>query len=58
MNRFPNATSNETAEQGDVGIGDVVIADAAPPAVADVIFTEEVVFVDIPLRPVGRGPLP
>jgi hypothetical protein len=26
MDGFPDATGNETAEQGDVGVGDVIIA--------------------------------
>jgi hypothetical protein len=35
VDRFPDPTGDEVAEQGYVGIGDVVVGDATVPAVAD-----------------------
>ena len=57
IDRFPDATGNEATEQGDVGVRDVVVADPTPPAIANVVFTEEVLFVDVPLGAVRRGAL-
>ena len=57
VDRFPDATGNEAAEQRDVGVGDVVIADPAPAAIAEMVFTEQILFVDVPLGAVGSGAL-
>jgi hypothetical protein len=57
IDRFPDATGNEATEQGDVGVRDVVVADPTSPAIANVVFAEEVLFVDVPLRAVRGGPL-
>lgn len=58
MDGFPDATGHETAAQSDVGVGDVGVADTTPPAVATMLCTAQLVFVDVPRGPVCRSPLP
>lgn len=41
--------------KSDIGIGDMVVTDAAIAAIADVVFGDEVLFVKVPARPVGEG---
>lgn len=55
MNRFPNAARDEVAEQGDVHVRNVVVADAAVAAVTDMIFREQILLVKVPLRSICRG---
>ena len=38
VDRFPDAARNEVAEQRDVGIGNMVVADATVSAIPDVVF--------------------
>lgn len=57
VDRFVHAAWNEMAEERDVHVGHMVIADAAVPAVADVVFGEQILLVHIPLGPVGRHAL-
>src|SRR5712692_6571360 len=57
VDRFPDPTGNEAAEQGDVGVGDMIIADATPASVADVVFAQQILFIDIPLGAVRSGSL-
>ena len=57
INRFPYSARNEMAEERDVGIGDMVIPDPAITAVAKVIFREQILFIEIPLRAVGGSAL-
>ena len=45
---FPHPAGNEAAEQGDVGVRDVVVADSTPPAIPNMVLTEQVLFVDVP----------
>jgi hypothetical protein len=47
-----DAARDEVAEERYVGVGYMVVADAA---VADVVFGDEVLLVEIPARPIGRG---
>jgi len=54
---FPDATWDEVAEQRDVAIGDVIVADAAVPSVADVVLGQQILFIQIPFRTVGRSAL-
>lgn len=52
---LPDAARNEVAEESDVGVGDMVVTDAAIAAIADMVFRDEVLFVKVPTRPVGGG---
>src|SRR5215831_4597128 len=54
---FPHPTGNEATEQGNIGVGDVVIANPAPAPIADMVLTEEILFVHVPLGAVCSGPL-
>ena len=61
VHRFPHPTGNKAAEQGDIGIGHVVVADASPPTVPQMVLAQEVLFIDVPLgairsRPLARAP--
>jgi hypothetical protein len=42
---FPDTTWDEVAEQRDVAVGDVIVANAAVSAVADVILGEQILFI-------------
>lgn len=44
---------DEAGEQGDVSIGDVIVPNPAVPAVTDVVFRQQILFVQVPLRAVG-----
>jgi len=37
IHRFPNTAGNEVTEQRDVGIGNVIVADAAVAPIANVV---------------------
>lgn len=50
---FVGAARDEVVEQGDVQIGEVVVADPAEAPVADVVLGQQVALVEIPLGPVG-----
>jgi hypothetical protein len=52
---FPDATWDEVAEQGDIGVRDVVIGDPAVAAVADRVFGEQAVLGQLVLGPIRRG---
>src|SRR5260370_7989707 len=54
VDRFPDTARNEVAEQSNVGIGDMIVADAAIASVTDVLFGEKILFVQVPSRAV-RG---
>ena len=58
VDRLPHAARDEVAEQRHVGVRDVIVADAAVPAVADVVLGEQVLLVEVPLHAVRRGVLP
>mgnify|MGYP001555713726 CR=1 FL=1 len=49
-----HAARDEVAEERDVLVRDVVVADAAITAVADVVFGQQILLVEVPLRAVGR----
>ena len=53
VDRFPNSTRDEMTEQRNVGIRDVVIANATITTIANAIFSQEVVLVNIPLGPIN-----
>lgn len=53
VDRFPNSTRDEMTEQRNVGIREVVIANATITTIANVIFSQEVVLVNIPLGPIN-----
>src|SRR5208337_4510100 len=53
MDGFPHAAGDEAGEQGDVGICDVVVSDAAITAVADVPGADEIVLPELDVRAVG-----
>src|SRR5712692_5682426 len=57
MDGFPDTTCNETAKQRDVGVSDMVVPDPTPAPIPNVVFTEEVLFIDVPLGAVRRRPL-
>ena len=54
---FIGATWDEVAEQGDVKVGNVVVADPAKTAIADVVFRKQVPFVQVPFGSVCRDVL-
>ena len=54
---FIGATWDEVAEQGDVQVGNVVVADSAKTAIADVVLRKQVPFVQVPFGPVSRDVL-
>jgi len=53
VDAFVGATRDEVAEQSDIQVGDVVVADATKAAIADVVLGERVPLVQIPLGAVG-----
>lgn len=53
INRLPDPAGDEVGEQGDVGVGDMIVANAAIPSVADVVLGEQVLLVQIPFCAVG-----
>ena len=57
INCFPDPAWNEMTEERDVGIGDMVIPDPAIAAVTNVIFREQILFIEIPLGAVGGSAL-
>jgi hypothetical protein len=52
---FPHPARDEVAEQGDVGVRDVVVGDPAIAAVADRVLGQEAVLGQLVLGPVRRG---
>lgn len=50
---LPDAARDEMAEQSDVGIGDMVVADTAVSSVTDVILREKILLVQIPSCAIG-----
>ncbi|MPN41964.1 hypothetical protein SDC9_189519 [bioreactor metagenome] len=57
MGALVGAAGNEMAEQRNELVGDMVIADTAIAAVADVVLGNQVLLVEVPFRAVGRGML-
>jgi hypothetical protein len=55
VNGLPYTAGNEAGEQSDVGIGYVVVGDAAIAAVADVARADQVVFAQLDVRAIGNG---
>jgi hypothetical protein len=55
IDRLPDTAGNEVAEQRDVGSRDVVVRDAAIAPVANVLFSQEVVFAQFHVRSIGDG---
>jgi hypothetical protein len=55
---FPDAAGDEGCEQRNIAVGDVVIGDAAIPAVADVSGAEQVVLTQRDMGTVGDRRLP
>ena len=53
MDRLPHAAGDEAGEQGDVGIGDVVVSDAAIATVTNVPGTHEIILAEPDVRAVG-----
>jgi hypothetical protein len=53
IDRLPHPTRDKMAEQGDLAICHVIIADPAIAAIADMVFGQEILFVDIPLHAIG-----
>src|SRR5579871_1698983 len=54
---FPDAAWDKMTEQGNVGIRDMVIPNAAITPIADMIFSQQVLFIHLPLGTIGRGTL-
>ncbi len=57
VDRLVHAARDEMAEQGNVLVGHVVVANAAVAAIADVVLRQQVLFVHAPLGAVGRRAL-
>ena len=55
VKRLKDSAGNETAEERNVGVRDVIVANASVAAVADMVFSQEVVFIDVPLGAINRG---
>ena len=53
MDRLPHPAGDEAGEQGDVGVGDVVVGDPAIAAVADVAGADEIILAQLDVRAVG-----
>ena len=53
VDRLPHAAGDEAGEQGDVGIGDVVVCDAAIAAIANVRGSHEIILAELDVRAVG-----
>jgi hypothetical protein len=53
VDRLPHAAGDEAGEQGDVGIGDVVVSDAAIATVTNVPGTHEIILAEPDVRAVG-----
>src|SRR5215204_4188381 len=57
INRLPDPAGDEVGEQGDVGVGDMIVANAAITSVADVVLGEQVLLVQIPFCAVDGSAL-
>ena len=55
IKRLENATGNEMAEQRNVAVRDVVVANAAVAAVANVVFSQQIVLVNILFGAIDRS---
>jgi hypothetical protein len=55
VNGLPYTAGNEAGEQSDVGIGYVVVGDAAIAAVADMARADQIVFAQLDVRAIGNG---
>jgi len=53
MNRLPDTAGDEAGEQGDIGVGDVVVSDTAISTVADVPGTNEIILAEFDVGAVG-----
>jgi len=54
---LPGATGDEIGEEGDVGAGDMIVADATVATVANMLFGEQIMLVQLPLCAIGAGAL-
>ena len=54
---LPGAAGDEAGEQRDVGVRYQIVADAAVSPVADVVFGHQALWMEVPLRAVGRSRL-
>jgi hypothetical protein len=45
VNGFPNATGDEMTEQSDIGVRDMMVGDTTIATVANMTFTQKVVFI-------------
>jgi hypothetical protein len=57
VDSFPDTAWNEVAEQSNVGIRDMVVADATITSVTDVVFGGKILFVQVPSLAVRRSML-
>ena len=55
VDRLPYAAGDEAGEQSDVGVGDVVVGDAAIAAIADMARADQIVFAQLDVRAIGDG---
>ncbi len=56
VHRLMHAARNEVAEERDVHVGDMVVANPAVPAITDVILRQQILLIQIPLRAIrGRA---
>ncbi len=54
VNRFPYATGNKMAKQGDVRVANVVVGDAAKLAVAHMLRAQQIVFNQFDMGAIGN----
>src|ERR1700733_12741381 len=53
VDRLPHPAGDEAGEQGDVGIGDVVVCDPTVAAIADVRGSDEIILAELDVRTIG-----
>jgi hypothetical protein len=55
---LPHAAGNEAREEGNVPIRGMVVPNASPAAIADMLFGQETLFIHVPLGAIRRDMLP
>ena len=55
VDSFMPPARDEVAEQRDVGIGNMVVTDPTVTPIADMVFTEQILLVKVPLRAICGG---
>ena len=50
---FPYPTWDKVAEQCDVRVRDVIVSDPAIPPIANMVFRQQVLFIEVPLHAIG-----